>query len=70
MLQVRQQEKDSRLSAFITSVAFGEDILCEESGSCIFYRSRIKIEVKISMLGQITQNKKVFTLGPIHLPIQ
>jgi hypothetical protein len=51
MLQVTQQEKDSRLSAFITSVAFGEDILCEESGSCFLYRCKIKIEVTMLMLG-------------------
>jgi hypothetical protein len=38
MLQVIPQEKDSRLSAFISSVAFGEDILDEESGSCILDR--------------------------------
>jgi hypothetical protein len=54
MLQVRQQETNLRLSTFITSVAFGEDILCEESGSRILYRSKIKIEVIILMVCQIT----------------
>jgi hypothetical protein len=64
MLQVIEQEKDSRLSAFVTSVAFGEAVVCEESGSCILYRSKIKIEETVLMLGQITQKEKCSLWGP------